>query len=105
MSSTIVLLLLAVMLMRDYGKRTNVKGRHQLQLHAALARLNVRDDRIIEYTPHDVDHNYTEAVTYCRRLEDNIAQPKDSDELLDAFESTLQCFCVTLFHQFRAQCC
>ena len=81
MRSTIVLLLLVATLVDDRGRETNAKDRHQLQLHAALAYLGFRNDRIVEYKPHEVSLDYTGAVKYCRDAGSAIAQPKDNDDL------------------------
>ena len=80
MGSTIVLLLLVATLANGRGRETNVKGRHQLQLHAVLAYLGYRDDRIVEYKPHDVALNHTDAVKYCRHAGGAIARLEDRND-------------------------
>ena len=69
------------MLVNDRGGERNVKGRHQLQLHAALAHLGFRDDRIVEYKSCDDALTYTDAVKYCRNVGDIIAQPRSFPDL------------------------
>ena len=70
-----MLLLFVATLVNARGRERNVKDRHQLQLHAALAYLRLRDDRIVEYKLHDDALTYTQAVEYCRDAGGAIAQP------------------------------
>ena len=78
MSSTTVFL--AATLVRDHDREINGNNRRQLQLHGALAYLGYRDDRIVEYKPHDGKFNYTQAVEYCHSIKSVIAQPVDKKD-------------------------
>ena len=86
MNSTIVLLLLVATQARDKDRATSAKDRHQLQMHVALAYLGFRDDRIVEYTLHSDVLKHSEAVQYCRRPGDIIAQPGSRDEFAHGFK-------------------
>lgn len=79
---SMIVLFFVVTLANDHGRERNVKGRHQLQLHAALAFLGFLKDRIVEYKPYEVVLKHTETAEYCRSVGDDIAQLKDRDDIL-----------------------